>query len=243
MRAMILAAGIGSRMRPLTLHTPKPLVQVAGKPLIGYALDLLREAGIHSAIINAHYLAEQIEAFAPSVTDMQLQLVREPQLLETGGGIANAISLLGDDVFVALNSDTICLSAPNLPVLSHMQQHWAARHDALLLIMPRSQAIGYDGGGDFVLDASGQRFRRRSIGDTGEAYVFTGVQLLHPRMFRDCPLGAFSMNILYNRYNSDVDGWFDNIGFIIHQGDWLHVGDPEALELANAFMQGRQVTG
>ena len=237
MKAMVLAAGLGKRMRPLSSHRPKPLVDVNGRALIDYALDLLREAGLARGVINTHYLAEQMRDYIARIDDLQLEESPEEALLETGGGLANALPLLGDAPFFALNSDTICLSGASGPVLQRMHEAWdAAQMDILMLLMPRERAIGYDGAGDFVLSDDQKRFRRRREGESG-ALVFTGVQLLHPRIFENAPVGPFSMNVIYNRYQSDADGWFSRIGFIVHDGDWLHVGDPQAVDVAAKHLQ------
>lgn len=238
MQAMVLAAGLGTRMRPLTLTTPKPLVPVAGRPLIEYAFDLLREVGMSEAVVNCHYLADQIERYTGEVQDMTVRSLYEEALLETGGGISHALPMLGDAPFFALNSDTICLSAAGKPVLAQMFEAWQAQQpDLLLLLMPRARAIGYDGAGDFVLDDAGERFRRRCESDgSREAFVFTGAQLLQSSLFEGCPKGAFSMNAIYNRYQTDPEGWFERIAFVLHEGDWLHVGDPEALEQASRYL-------
>ncbi len=237
MKAMVLAAGLGKRMRPLSLHRPKPLVEVNGRALIDYAFDLLREAGLTHGVINTHYLAEQMRDYIAHIDDLQLSESPEEELLETGGGLAKALPLLGDAPFFALNSDTICLSAASGPVLQKMHEAWDAEQmDIMMLLMPRERAIGYDGAGDFVLSDDQKRFRRRREGEAG-ALVFTGVQLLHPRVFEHAPEGPFSMNVIYNRYQNDPDGWFSDIGFIVHDGEWLHVGDPQALSVATIYLQ------
>jgi MurNAc alpha-1-phosphate uridylyltransferase len=237
MKVMILAAGLGKRMRPLSAHRPKPLVQVNGRALVDYARDLLREAGLSRGVINTHYLAEQMRDYMAHIDDLQLEESSEETLLETGGGLAKALPLLGARPFFALNSDTICLSGASGPVLQRMHEAWDdAQMDMLMLLMPRERAIGYDGAGDFVLSDDQKRIRRRHDNEPAPM-VFTGVQLLHPRIFADAPKGAFSMNVIYNRHQSTPDGWFERMGFVIHDGDWLHVGDPKAVEIAGEYLQ------
>lgn len=238
--AMVLAAGLGTRMRPLTLDRPKPLIDVAGKPLIEYAFDLLREAGIHKAVVNRHYLSDQIKAYAAQVKGVQVETIHEAQLLETGGGIKNALPIVSPngEPFFVLNSDTICLSAAGSPALQEIQRA-AKGKDITLLLMPRHQARGYDGAGDFIIDEEAKRFRRRRADDAADAaaMVFTGVQLLSPSIFTDSPDGAFSMNVIYNRYFAQ-DGWSnDRIAYVVHRGKWLHVGDPAARDAAEEYLQ------
>lgn len=234
--AMILAAGLGTRMRPLTDHTPKPLIRVGGKTLLDYAIAHVEAAGIANLVVNTHYLADQIEAHLEALGRAHVTVSHEPERLETGGGISRALPWLGEQPFLAMNSDTICL--PNhLPVVSQLTQAWQDDMDVCLLLQPRERTVGYDGNGDFHIDASYQRFRRRAAEEPAEM-VFTGVQLIHPRVFEGCPHGAFSMNWIYDKRRT-ADGWFEKIGFAVHDGDWLHVGDPEALKQAERFLSQR----
>lgn len=231
---MILAAGLGTRMRPLTEKTPKPLISVAGRPLIEYAFDTLKEAEIGGAVVNAWYLAEQVEDYAARQRDdISVEVIRESERLETGGGIANALPTFAHQPFFSLNSDTICISQ-HQPALQRMANAWNEDEmDVLMLLHPTKRALGYQGQGDFVLNADNSLFRRRKNNEVGDV-VFTGVQLLHPRLFTECPQGAFSMNLLYDRCCDDA-GWFSRIGFVIHDGDWLHVGDMDGLKQAEAY--------
>ncbi len=221
--AMVLAAGLGLRMRPLTESTPKPLVEVAGRPLIEYTLALLEQAGVETIVVNASYRAEQMRAYFQQRQGAPVTISYEEERLETGGGLAKALPLLGSDPFYAMNSDVILCNGPQRAALENLSQAWDERHmDALLLLVPKEKATGYEGAGDFFLEAG--VLRRR--GDAPSApYVFTGAQLLHPRLFRHCPSGAFSMNVLYDG-KREKDGRLPNIGAVIHDGDWLHVGDP-----------------
>lgn len=236
--AMVLAAGLGLRMRPLTETLPKPLVPVLGKPLIDYTLDLLDNAGIRHVVVNASWLAPKLEAHL-SAHYPKAVLSHEETPLETGGGIARALPLLGNEPFFCLNSDTILID-PHAASLRAMAGEWKkAEKDALLLLMPRERAIGFDGPGDFFLEASGCLRRR---GDAESApYVFTGVQLLHPRLFAAHPGGAFSMNILYNREMSESGLLDARIGALVHSGDWLHVGDIKGLAQAERYLSDRSV--
>jgi MurNAc alpha-1-phosphate uridylyltransferase len=226
-KGIILAAGLGTRMRPLTERIPKPLIEVAGKPLVDWAVDLAADAGIAVLVVNTSYKAEMVEEHIACHNAPNIIVSREATPLETGGGIANALALLGEQPFFAMNSDTICTTGTENP-LNRLYDAWdETKMDALLLLHPRTLAIGYGGQGDFFLNEDGSLKRRG--GEADAPYVFTGVQLLHPRLFDDAPEGIFSMNILYNRNLSRVHG-------LVHDGDWLHVGDVSGLAKAEAFL-------
>ncbi|MFO0389760.1 MAG: nucleotidyltransferase family protein [Alphaproteobacteria bacterium] len=229
---MVMAAGLGLRMRPMS-DLPKPLVPVAGKPLIDYTLDWLAAAGIQDAVVNTHYQADTLEAHLAKRNTPKIHISHEPILLETGGGIKKALPLLGDGLFFSTNSDVICIDGKQ-PALHHVQEAQAVMNvDAVLLLHPVEKAIGYQGKGDFFLDNDGIITRR---GESLTApYVFTGVQILHAKLFEDVPEGAFSLNVLYNRL-MQKDGK-PHIRGIVHEGNWLHVGDPEGVRLATSFLQ------
>lgn len=226
-RAFVLAAGLGTRMRPVTDTLPKPLVTVAGKPLLDHALDRAAEAGLSDAVVNVHWLAEQIEAHlsrrgeAPRITVSD----ERAALLETGGGIRKALPLLGDAPFVVLNSDSFWLEGPE-PNLSRLIARWdAARMEALLLVAPTTTSLGYEGAGDFVMETEGRLERRgeRKIAP----FIYAGVAILKPELFAETPEGPFSLNLLFDRaiaagrlYGMRLDG------------QWLHVGTPEAIRAA-----------
>ncbi len=233
-RAMILAAGRGKRLRPLTDQIPKPLVPVAGRTLLDRALDQLQRHGLAEVVVNVCYKAELIMAHVSNRRQPAVHVIREERALETGGGITNALPLLGEDAFFVLNSDTICLdSTDQPPALARLQATWQPESmDGLLLLHPVDRAVGYDGQGDFVIEQG--RMRRRRAGELAP-YVFTGIQLLHPRLFAACPDGPFSMNVLYDRLLAE-EGYFNRLGYLIHAGDWLHVGDPQGLAQAEAIL-------
>lgn len=241
LKAIILAAGLGQRLRPLTLTTPKPLVSVGGKRLIDWALELLTEAGIADVVVNTSYLYEQMEAYLAQRKQPNITISRElPVPLETGGGIAKALPLLGDAPFLVLNSDTICLNGPGEGVVARMQRAWDAvpETDFLMLLQPRARATGFYGKGDFILREDGA-IRRPEAGEEAP-YVFTGVEMIHPHAFRDIPEGAFSLNVLWNRLKGE-DGWHRRVRAIVHDGEWLHVGDAQGLAEVEQFLQGRKV--
>jgi MurNAc alpha-1-phosphate uridylyltransferase len=227
--AIVLSAGLGTRMRPLTLTTPKPLVQVAGQALLGRHLDALQAAGITHPVVNTHYLAEQLHAFLAQRGDAALRISHEEELLETGGGITKALPLLGDGPFLAVNSDALCIDpAHELP--QKLEAALTPQRDAVLVLVPRERASGYDGAGDFFFDDG--VLRRR--GDAAQApYVFTGMQLLRPELFAEVPQGAFSMNVIYNRLLPQ-----GRMSAVVHDGDWLHIGDMQGLQQAEAYFNG-----
>ncbi|MBV8938870.1 MAG: nucleotidyltransferase family protein [Alphaproteobacteria bacterium] len=228
--AIILAAGLGLRMRPLTEALPKPLIRVAGKCLIDYALDFTAAGGVGEAVVNISYKAEMMEAHLHGRTHPRVLLSREGQPLETGGGIAQALPLLQAVPFFSLNSDVIVMSGAQHP-FRRLRAAWDdARMDALLLLHPVAQAIGYGAPGDFFLNADGSVKRRRAGKEA--PYVFCGVQLLHPRLFKHRPaLSAFSLNTLYNGGAGD-DGTLPRVHALVHDGAWLHVGDAEGIAQA-----------
>lgn len=223
--AMVLAAGLGLRMRPITDRLPKPLVEVAGRSILDRAFDRLREAGVERAVVNVHHLPEQIEAWAARQESPQILVSDERAgLLETGGGVVKALPLLGDDPFFVLNGDSFWLDGET-PALVRMRAAWRDAMDALLLVAPTGRCVGYDGAGDFDLEADGRLVRRKPGGAAG--HVFAGCYLAHPRLFRDAPAGTFSTNLVWDR--AGAEGRLYGLG---HDGLWLHVGTPEAIGLA-----------
>ncbi|WP_374413892.1 nucleotidyltransferase family protein [Novosphingobium colocasiae] len=230
--AMVLAAGLGKRMRPLTATQPKPLVRVAGKSLVDHALDKLDAAGVVKAVVNVHYLADALEGHfkvrrqGPAVTISD----ERTQLLETGGGMVAAQALLPDPFF-CLNSDNIWLDGPR-DVFAELSAAWdAERMDALLLMVPHPRAVSYRGKGDFHLDSLG-RVRRRRSGRVAP-FIFTGIQLVSHRLLRDAPEGPFSTNVLWDRAIDE-----GRLYGICHQGIWLEVGEPSAIAPAEAWLTG-----
>ena len=227
--AMVLAAGLGKRMRPLTLGQPKPMVRVAGKPLIDHALDRLRDAGITRAVVNIHYLADAIEAHLRNRTEPEIIFSDERDLLlETGGGLVRAQELLPDPFF-CLNSDNIWLDGPK-NAFAALSQVWdPAVMDALLLLVPHKGARNYHGKGDFRMDARG-RLDRRLPGRIAP-FIFTGIQLVSKRMLRDAPEGPFSTNLLWNR--AIEEGRLFGHAFT---GSWFEVGTPESIRPTEAAL-------
>jgi MurNAc alpha-1-phosphate uridylyltransferase len=229
--AMLMAAGLGKRMRPLTATRPKPLVRVAGQALIDHALDRIEEAGIGRVIVNVHYLPDAIEAHlkvraAQTGHDYVISDERET-LLETGGGLVQALPLLGDKPFLCANSDNLWTNGP-IDSIRALAERWDDdAMDALLLMVPHARATGHKGPGDFRMDALG-RLTRRPAGRIAP-FVFTGVQLISPRLIVDPPEKVFSTNIFWNRAIAAGRAY----GFV-HPGLWFDVGTPEALPLVEA---------
>ncbi len=231
LRAMVLAAGLGLRMRPITDVLPKPLVSVAGRSLLDRVLDRLAEAGVEEAVVNIHHLADLIERHLAGRQIPRLHLSRETTLLETGGGIVQALPLLGDQAFYVVNADVLWGDGERKAV-SQLAARWDdARMDALLLLQPLATAFGYEGQGDFHVDGEGRITRRRDAGPfaNSAAYVFAGLQILHPRLLADPPAGAFSLNVLFDR----AIGQRRLFG-LVHDGIWLHIGTPDQLARAEA---------
>ncbi|AWN35913.1 nucleotidyltransferase family protein [Methylobacterium radiodurans] len=225
-RAFVLAAGLGKRMRPVTATTPKPLVEVAGKALIDHALDRAAEAGIDTAVVNVHYLADLVEAHV-SRRDTPNIVVSDERatLLETGGGVKKALDLVGTQPFVVMNSDSFWLEGPT-PNLARLIERWQPEAmDILLLVAPTATSLGYEGAGDFVMAADGRLERR---GERAVApFIYAGVAILKPELFAGTPDGAFSLNLLFDRAIAR-----ERLYGLRLDGQWLHVGTPEAIQAA-----------
>ena len=227
--AMIMGAGLGLRMRPLTDDRPKPLVTVGGKSLIDHSIDRLAAAGVRLVVVNVHYKAEMLRNHLSRRRDVEIVFSDETgQLLDTGGGVVKALSYFGDVPFFVINSDSIWVE--NTPALPAMLAQWdESRMDGLLLLADMPSAIGYDAQGDFILRPDQHVVRAR--GNTGAAYAYPGVQIVHPRLFADAPEGAFSTNIMWDRAISSA-----RLFGTVLDGTWIHVGTPEAREEAEAAL-------
>jgi MurNAc alpha-1-phosphate uridylyltransferase len=228
--AMILAAGRGTRMRHLSAKRPKPLVVLAGRPLIDRVLDHLRAAGITRIIVNTHHKGAMIAAHLDGQPDIILS--PETELLETGGGVANALPLLGDAPFFVVNCDAVWLDGPS-PALRRLRDIWDSGSMDALLLMQRMTAVSSAAGrGDYFLDPLGRASRR--TGHAVSPYLFAGIQILHPRLFDGAPGGAFSLNHLYDRAEAAGRLWG-----MVHDGAWYHVGTPEQRQQAEADIAPR----
>ena len=220
--AMILAAGLGKRMRPLTASQPKPLVRVAGKALIDHALDRLAAAGVARAVVNVHYLADALEAHVLARSAPKVAVSDERALLmETGGGMIKAQPLLPDPFF-ALNADNIWLDGPK-SAFHDLSRRWNAEQmDALLLVVPHARAVNFNGPGDFHMDPLGKLSRRRD--GRIAPFIYTGIQLVSHRLLRDAQEGPFSTNVLWNRAMAE-----ERLFGMSFTGLWFEVGTPQAI--------------
>lgn len=231
-RGMVLAAGLGTRMRPLTDRLPKPMVEVAGRTLIDRVLDHFAAAGIADVVVNIHHKGKIIAGHLERRTEFEITLSPEDELLETGGGVARALGHLGAGPFAVANADAFWLDG-YLPAIDRLAAAWDGRRmDALILLYPTAVIVGYGGRGDYFMDAVGRAARRRE----GEVapFVFTGVQLLHPRLFEGGPEGRFSLNLLYDKAEAA-----HRLFGLRHDGVWFHVGTAESIGVVEAWLAGR----
>jgi MurNAc alpha-1-phosphate uridylyltransferase len=232
---MVLAAGLGKRMRPLTETTPKPMVRLKGRALIDHVLDRMAAAGVPRAVVNVHYLADTLEAHLSQRKRPQIVISDERgQILDTGGGVVRALPKLGAEPFLIHNSDSVWIEG----VGSNLERLFAAwdsdTMDSLMLLASAATSLGYDGQGDFAMANNGRLVRR---GERQMApFVFTGVSIAHPRMFENAPQGAFSLNRVWDAaieqgrlYGIRLDGL------------WMHVGTPEALIEAERWIESEDV--
>lgn len=223
--AMVFAAGLGKRMRPLTEKCPKPLIEVQGRSMLDRALDQLVAAGVKKAVVNTHYLPDMVEKHLNSRTDIEIHVSYEMELLETGGGLKHALNLLGPEPIYVMNSDVVLLDGA-APALNRLANAFdSAKMDVLLLLLEKGKAIGYDGDGDFGLSGDGALTRP----EPPRPYVFTGIQLLRPTIVAHEPEKIFSLNRYYFG-NPRAHG-------ILHDGAWLHIGTPQGLTEAEAYMK------
>jgi N-acetyl-alpha-D-muramate 1-phosphate uridylyltransferase len=230
--AMIMAAGLGKRMRPLTATKPKPLIEVSGKALLDHVLEKLRTAGVKKIVVNVHYLADALEAHLES-RDHGLDFVVSDErdlLMETGGGLVKAAPLIECDPFLALNSDNLWIDGP-ADTIKLLASQWDDRKmDALLLLVPQACALGHKGMGDFHMDREG-RIRRRQRSRVAP-FVFTGIQVVSKRLLRDAPEGPFSTNLLWDRAIEEGRAFG-----AVHQGLWFDVGTPQSIRYTEAALE------
>ena len=224
---MILAAGRGERMRPLTDTTPKPMIPVAGRSMLDRSMDRLAGHGVRTVVVNVHHLGEQIAAHLGG----RAQIVREDRLLETGGSVKNALPLLGKGQYLILNGDGLWRDGAE-PMLSRMEAAWdPARMDALLLLHPIDKAIGREAKdrGDYFLEADGCARHRGSAASA--PYLFASVSICDSRLLRDSPDGPFSLLKLWTC--AEAEG---RLFGLVHDGDWFHVGTVQALAEAERLL-------
>lgn len=231
--AMVMAAGLGKRMRPLTAAQPKPLVRVAGRALIDHALDRLGQAGVTRAVVNVHYLADALEAHVleRAVPSIRISDERD-RLLETGGGMIKAVGAqLLPDPFFCVNADSVWLDGPR-DAFSDLSLLWDdARMDALLLVVPHARARNFTGAGDFYMDPVGTL--KRKLAGRVAPYIYTGIQLVSHRLLRDPPEGAFSTNILWDRAIEE-----GRLFGAVFTGEWLEVGQPSHVAATEGYLAG-----
>lgn len=230
--AMVMAAGLGKRMRPLTATRPKPLVEVAGKPLIDHCLERLQAAGVKKVVVNVHYLANALEAHLRNrFKDLEILISDErKQLLETGGGLVKALPMIDADPFLAVNSDNLWVDGP-VDSMRLLAAAWDdARMDALLLLVPLASAHCHRGQGDFHMSATG-KLRRRRKGSVAP-FVYTGIQMLSKRLFEgELPEGPFSTNLLWDRAIEK-----GRLYGAVHQGLWFDIGAPPNIRKAEEIL-------
>ncbi len=230
--AMVMAAGLGKRMRPLTASRPKPLIEVAGRTLLDHVLDRLRAAGVETVVVNVHYLADALEAHLAARDDtLEFRISDErAELLETGGGLVRAAPLIDCDPFLAINSDNLWIDGP-ADTLRLLASQWDnARMDALLLLVSHARAQNHRGLGDFHMDRSG-RLRRRERSRVAP-FVYTGIQIFSKRLLEGAPDGPFSTNLLWDRA-IEAGRCFG----AVHQGLWFDVGNPQAIRQTEFFLR------
>jgi N-acetyl-alpha-D-muramate 1-phosphate uridylyltransferase len=231
-KAMVLAAGLGVRMRPLTDNMPKPLVPVAGRPLLDHVLDKLADAGVSEAVVNVHYLPDQIIAYTASRTRPRVIISDErDQVLGTGGGVVKALPLLGPDPFFHVNSDSLWIDGvrPNLARLAETFE--PSRMDILLLMAPTTSSIGYGGRGDYSMLPDGALRKRRE--HQVVPFVYAGAAIMSPALFADAPAGEFSLTKMFDRANEQ-----ERLFGLRLDGVWMHVGSPDAVGAAEeAFLE------
>ncbi|NVN88437.1 MAG: nucleotidyltransferase family protein [Rhodopseudomonas sp.] len=225
-RAMVLAAGLGVRMRPLTDHMPKPLVPVAGRPLLDHVLDRLAEAGVAEAVVNVHYLPDQIIDHVASRTHPRVIISDERDcVLGTGGAVVKALPLLGDAPFFHLNADTMWIDGVRSNLARLADAFDPARMDILLLMAPTASSIGYHGSGDYAMAPDGSLRRRKE--NEVVPFVYAGAAIISPAIFADAPRGEFSLTKMFDRASEQ-----QRLFGLRLEGVWMHVGTPEAVHAA-----------
>jgi len=231
-KAMILAAGFGLRMRPLTDHVPKPLIPVAGRPLLDHVLDKLAAAGVTEAVVNVHYLPDQIIDHVASRPRPRVIISDErDQVLGTGGGVVKALPLLGAEPFFHVNSDTMWIDGVQSNLARLADAFDPARMDILLLMAPTASSIGYGGRGDYAMLPDGALRKRRE--HQVVPFVYAGAAILSPTIFAGAPKGEFSLTRMFDAANEQ-----ERLFGLRLDGVWMHVGTPDAVAAAEeAFLE------
>jgi MurNAc alpha-1-phosphate uridylyltransferase len=231
-KAMVLAAGFGLRMRPLTERMPKPLVSVAGRPLLDHVLDKLGSAGVGEAVVNVHYLPDQIiDHVASRATPRVIISDERDQVLGTGGGVVKALPLLGDAPFFHVNADTLWIDGVRPNLMRMAEAFDPARMDILLLMAPTASSIGYSGSGDYAMLPDGALRKRRE--HQVVPFVYAGAAIMSPSLFADAPAGEFSLTRMFDAANEQ-----ERLFGLRMDGVWMHVGTPDAVHAAEeAFLE------
>jgi len=231
--AMVLAAGLGTRLRPVTESIPKPLIEINGRTLLDHAIDRLALVGVERVVVNVHYKAAMVAAQLARRDHPRIEISHEPELLDTGGGVARALPLL-DDVFFVVNSDVFWLDYKDRALQRLAAAFDPERMDAILLLQRTKTAVGYEGSGDYFLDPLGTPRRRgeREIAP----FIFGGLQLLHRRVFDAVAERRFSLNRIYDR--AERAG---RLHAIVHDGEWYHIGTPEGLATTRARLGSHRI--
>lgn len=234
--AMVFAAGFGTRMRPLTNNIPKPLIKICNKTMLDHVLDNLLENGIKKVVVNTHYLADMIEKHLQNRTAPEVIISREsPDILETGGGIVQALPHLGTAPFFTVNTDSLLIEKGK-PAIIRLTENWnPEKMDALLLLIRKEDAVGYDGNGDFDITQEGFLKKRHN----GGKFIYSGTMIVKPDLFYNQPLEPFSIFRDY-LFKSDKqilpDGTMPKLQSIVHEGKWLHIGTPDMIEVAEKIL-------
>jgi MurNAc alpha-1-phosphate uridylyltransferase len=233
-QAMILAAGLGTRMGPLTNDKPKPLLELHGRTLLDHGIDRLVRGGVNFLVVNVHYKAEMVKAHLAERKDVSIQICDETDnILDTGGAIANALPLFRGEPFFTQNSDSLWVEGMG-KALARMQERWdSEKMDVLMLLAPCTTSIGYEGSGDFEMDTGGRLKRRMEM--KLSPFAWTGLQIVHPRLFDGMPSGRFSINPLWDKAIEN-----ERLFGIRLDGVWIHVGTPEAKSEAENFLSDLQ---
>jgi N-acetyl-alpha-D-muramate 1-phosphate uridylyltransferase len=231
-KAMVLAAGLGLRMRPLTDHMPKPLVRVAGRPLLDHVLDKLADAGVAEAVVNVHYLPDQIIAHVANRAKPRVIISDErDHVLGTGGGVVKALPILGREPFFHVNSDTMWIDGVQSNLKRLAEAFDPRRMDILLLMAPTASSIGYGGRGDYAMLPDGALRKRRE--HQVVPFVYAGAAIMSPQIFADAPKGDFSLTRMFDAANEQ-----ERLFGLRLDGVWMHVGTPDAVNAAEeAFLE------
>jgi len=229
-QAIVLAAGIGKRLRPLTLTTPKPLLPIQGAPIIETVLNRLKKQGVRKVIVNTHHLADQLHEYLTTVSGIEIVISYEPELLETGGGVLKVLSEFSGQPFFAVNADIWWQESPPLSLFQRLEAAWnEAAMDILMALIPKQQAIEFPGPGDYYLNADlTLRFRATN---SQAPFIFSGVRLLHPRLFEGITPGFLQQPILFHQAEAK-----QRLYGLVHDNKWCDIGTLEAYQALETYL-------